>query len=125
MAVRYGHRISQLLTHEADEIILLTIFGGVLLVARHCGAWRGYRTASRVALCRLCVAHGGSWTSLSTPSEMIYRDCRYLFSFVEVNFGLALFRVRFLSDSLENKPLKMYGPPANCKRFKVGEAQSA
>ena len=32
-AVRYGHRVSQLVAHESDEIILLTIFGGVLLVA--------------------------------------------------------------------------------------------
>ena len=29
-AVRYGHRLSQLVAHESDEIILLTIFGAVL-----------------------------------------------------------------------------------------------
>jgi CPA2 family monovalent cation:H+ antiporter-2 len=32
-AVRYGRQLSQLVAHESDEIILLTIFGTVLLVA--------------------------------------------------------------------------------------------
>src|SRR5207302_3810375 len=32
-AVRYGHQLSQFAAHESDEIILLTIFGAVLLVA--------------------------------------------------------------------------------------------
>ena len=55
-AVRHGHQLSQFVAHESDEIILLTIFGTVLLVAgvsaaipsvgsnrsisgRHCGVW--------------------------------------------------------------------------------------
>jgi K+:H+ antiporter subunit KhtU len=33
VAVRYGQRISQIAAHESDEIILLTTFGTVLLVA--------------------------------------------------------------------------------------------
>src|SRR5439155_3643872 len=32
-AVRYGRRLSQFAAHESDEIILLTIFGTVLLIA--------------------------------------------------------------------------------------------
>jgi len=32
-AVRYGRQLSQFAAHESDEIILLTIFGVVLLVA--------------------------------------------------------------------------------------------
>jgi monovalent cation:H+ antiporter-2, CPA2 family len=32
-AVQYGGRLSQFAAHESDEIILLTIFGAVLLVA--------------------------------------------------------------------------------------------
>jgi CPA2 family monovalent cation:H+ antiporter-2 len=33
IAVRYGERLSRLVAHESDEIILLTVFGAVLLVA--------------------------------------------------------------------------------------------
>ncbi len=33
VAIRYGRRLSSLLSHESDEIILLTTFGAVLLVA--------------------------------------------------------------------------------------------
>jgi CPA2 family monovalent cation:H+ antiporter-2 len=33
IAVRYGERLSHLVAHESDEIILLTVFGAVLLVA--------------------------------------------------------------------------------------------
>jgi len=33
IALRYGHRISRFVTHESDEIILLSTFGIVLLVA--------------------------------------------------------------------------------------------
>lgn len=32
-AVRYGDRLSQLASHESDEVVLLTIFGTVLLIA--------------------------------------------------------------------------------------------
>ncbi|HET7104303.1 MAG TPA: cation:proton antiporter, partial [Terracidiphilus sp.] len=33
VAIRYGHAISVFLAHQSDEVILLTIFGSVLLVA--------------------------------------------------------------------------------------------
>ncbi len=33
IAIRYGHVFSRVIAHESDEIILLTIFGSVLLVA--------------------------------------------------------------------------------------------
>ena len=33
IAVRYGRQISEFASHESDEIILLTAFGAVLLVA--------------------------------------------------------------------------------------------
>ena len=33
LAVRYGHLLSRLVAHRSDEIVLLTIFGAVLLVA--------------------------------------------------------------------------------------------
>ncbi|MBZ5576244.1 MAG: cation:proton antiporter [Acidobacteriia bacterium] len=33
VAIRYGQRISRLIAHESDEVVLLTTFGAVLLVA--------------------------------------------------------------------------------------------
>lgn len=33
VAIRYGHRLSRVVAHESDEIVLLTTFGAVLLVA--------------------------------------------------------------------------------------------
>ncbi len=33
LAIRYGSRLSRLLAHESDEVVLLTTFGAVLLVA--------------------------------------------------------------------------------------------
>ena len=55
-AVRYGERLSKLASHESDEIILLTVFGAVLLVA---GAAQRFQVSSATGAFLVGIALSG------------------------------------------------------------------
>src|SRR2546427_6773232 len=55
-AVRYGNRISRLAAHQSDEIILLTIFGAVLLVA---GLAQRFQVSSAIGAFLVGIAVSG------------------------------------------------------------------
>ena len=57
VALRYGHPLSQLLAHESDEIILLTVFGAVLLVA---GLAQRFHVSAAIGAFLVGIALSGS-----------------------------------------------------------------
>lgn len=56
IAVRYGERLSKLASHESDEVILLTIFGAVLLVA---GVAQRFQVSGAIAAFLVGIALSG------------------------------------------------------------------
>lgn len=56
IAVRYGTAISRFAAHESDEVILLTMFGAVLLVA---GVAQGFQVSSAVGAFLVGIALSG------------------------------------------------------------------
>ncbi len=56
-AVRYGHQLSKFVAHESDEIILLTIFGTVLLVA---GVAQRFQVSAAIGAFLVGIALSGS-----------------------------------------------------------------
>jgi monovalent cation:H+ antiporter-2, CPA2 family len=74
IAVRYGIRISGLAAHQADEIILLTIFGGVLLVA---GLAQRFQVSSAIGAFLVGIAVSGP---IAEQSHRLLAPLRDLFA---------------------------------------------
>jgi CPA2 family monovalent cation:H+ antiporter-2 len=70
LAVRYGEPLSRVVAHQSDEIVLLTIFGAILLVA---GAAQQLQVSAAVGAFLVGIAVSGPWLSkrivCSRPSE--------------------------------------------------------
>jgi CPA2 family monovalent cation:H+ antiporter-2 len=74
VAVRYGHQLSQLVAHESDEIILLTIFGTVLLVA---GVAQRFQVSAAIGAFLVGIALSGS---VAEQSHRLVSPLRDLFA---------------------------------------------
>ncbi|HYL13968.1 MAG TPA: cation:proton antiporter [Terriglobales bacterium] len=73
-AVRYGRQLSQLVAHESDEIILLTIFGAVLLVA---GVAQRFQVSAAIGAFLVGIALSGS---VAEQSHRLVSPLRDLFA---------------------------------------------
>jgi CPA2 family monovalent cation:H+ antiporter-2 len=73
-AVRYGRQLSQFVGHESDEIILLTIFGAVLLVA---GVAQRFQVSSAIGAFLVGIALSGS---VAEQSRRLISPLRDLFA---------------------------------------------
>jgi len=73
-AVRYGHQLSQFVAHESDEIILLTIFGTVLLVA---GVAQRFQVSAAIGAFLVGIALSGS---VAEQSHRVVSPLRDLFA---------------------------------------------
>src|SRR5439155_8893768 len=73
-AVRYGHQLSQLAAHESDEIILLTVFGAVLLVA---GVAQRFQVSAAIGAFLVGIALSGS---VAEQSHRLVSPLRDLFA---------------------------------------------
>src|SRR2546428_98723 len=74
VAVRYGHQLSQFVAHESDEIILLTIFGTVLLVA---GVAQRFQVSAAIGAFLVGIALSGS---VAEQSHRLVSPLRDLFA---------------------------------------------
>lgn len=74
IAVRYGSRISRLAAHQSDEIILLTIFGTVLLVA---GLAQRFQVSSAIGAFLVGIAVSGP---IAEQSHRLLAPLRDLFA---------------------------------------------
>ena len=85
-AVRYGHQLSRLIGHESDEIILLTIFGAVLLVA---GVAQRFQVSAAIAAFLVGIAVSGSLAerskTLIAPLRDVFAAIFFFFFGLEVN----------------------------------------
>lgn len=73
-AVRYGHHLSHLIAHESDEIILLSIFGTVLLVA---GMAQRFQVSSAIGAFLVGIALSGT---VAEQSHRLVSPLRDLFA---------------------------------------------
>jgi monovalent cation:H+ antiporter-2, CPA2 family len=73
-AVKYGHKLSQLVAHESDEIILLSIFGAVLLVA---GVAQRFQVSAAIGAFLVGIALSGS---VAEQSQRLVSPLRDLFA---------------------------------------------
>jgi len=73
-AVRYGRRLSQFAAHESDEIILLTIFGTVLLIA---GAAQRFQVSAAIGAFLVGIAVSGP---IAEQSHRLLGPLRDLFA---------------------------------------------
>jgi monovalent cation:H+ antiporter-2, CPA2 family len=73
-AVRYGRQLSQLVGHESDEIILLTIFGAILLVA---GVAQRFQVSAAIGAFLVGIALSGS---VAEQSHRLISPLRDLFA---------------------------------------------
>ena len=73
-AVRYGRQLSQFVSHESDEIILLTIFGAVLLVA---GVAQRFQVSAAIGAFLVGIALSGS---VAEQSRRLISPLRDLFA---------------------------------------------
>jgi CPA2 family monovalent cation:H+ antiporter-2 len=74
VAVRYGGRLSEFASHESDEIILLTIFGAVLLVA---GVAQHFQISSAIGAFLVGIALSGP---IAEQSHRLLGPLRDLFA---------------------------------------------
>lgn len=74
IALRYGHRLSDLAAHESDEIILLTTFGTVLLVA---GLAQRFHVSSAIGAFLVGIAVSGP---IAEQSHRVVAPLRDLFA---------------------------------------------
>jgi CPA2 family monovalent cation:H+ antiporter-2 len=85
-AVRYGHRVSQFVAHESDEIILLTIFGAVLLVA---GVAQRFQVSAAIGAFLVGIALAGSVAEQShrliSPLRDLFAAMFFLFFGLEID----------------------------------------
>lgn len=75
-ALRYGHWLSSLVSHQSDEIILLTIFGAVLLVA---GVAQRFQISSAIGAFLVGIALSGP---IAEQSHRLLGPLRDLFAAV-------------------------------------------
>ena len=79
VAVRYGQPLSRFVAHESDEIILLTTFGAVLLVA---GVSQRLHVSAAIGAFLVGIAVSGPMPSkrigFSRPSRPVCRDVLFL-----------------------------------------------
>ena len=73
-ALRYGHQLSRFVEHESDEIILLTIFGIVLLVA---GVAQHFRVSAAIGAFLVGIGLSGS---VAEQSHRVVSPLRDLFA---------------------------------------------
>jgi len=73
-AVRYGRQLSQFAAHESDEIILLTIFGTVLLIA---GAAQRFQVSAAIGAFLVGIAVSGP---IAEQSHRLLAPLRDLFA---------------------------------------------
>jgi len=73
-AVQYGHQLSRFVAHESDEIILLTIFGAVLLVA---GLAQRFQVSAAIGAFLVGIAISGS---VAEQSHRLIGPLRDLFA---------------------------------------------
>ena len=73
-AVRYGHHLSGVIAHESDEIILLSIFGTVLLVA---GTAQRFQVSSAIGAFLVGIALSGT---VAEQSHRLVSPLRDLFA---------------------------------------------
>jgi len=73
-ALRYGSQLSQFVAHESDEIILLTIFGAILLLA---GAAQQLRVSAAIGAFLVGIALSGS---VAERSHRLLSPLRDLFA---------------------------------------------
>ena len=87
-AVRYGHQLSQLIAHESDEIILLTIFGAVLLVA---GVAQRFQVSAAIGAFLVGIALSGSVAEQShrlvSPLRDLFAAMFFFFFGLEIDPG--------------------------------------
>src|SRR6266536_2107432 len=85
-AVRYGRRLSQFAAHESDEIILLTIFGTVLLVA---GAAQRFQVSAAIGAFLVGIAVSGPVQHqahrLVAPLRDLFAATFFFFFGLEIN----------------------------------------
>jgi CPA2 family monovalent cation:H+ antiporter-2 len=74
VALRYGQQLSQFVAHESDEIILLTIFGAVLLVA---GLAQRFQVSAAIGAFLVGIALSGS---VAEQSHRVISPLRDLFA---------------------------------------------
>jgi CPA2 family monovalent cation:H+ antiporter-2 len=72
--VRYGRQLSQFAAHESDEIILLTIFGAVLLIA---GAAQRFQVSAAIGAFLVGIAVSGP---IAEQSHRLLGPLRDLFA---------------------------------------------
>lgn len=65
IAVRYGQSLSRFAAHESDEIILLTTFGTVMVVA---GVARRFHVSAAIGAFLVGIAVSGSHRGAITPA---------------------------------------------------------
>ena len=94
VALKYGRQLSQFLAHESDEIILLTTFGTVLLVA---GLAERFRVSAAIGAFLVGIALSGPIAEQSHRLLAPLRDCsrRLSFSFSDCRSIPPLCRLRF------------------------------
>jgi CPA2 family monovalent cation:H+ antiporter-2 len=74
MAVRYGNKLSRLAAHQSDEVILLTTFGIILLVA---GLAQRLQVSAAVGAFLVGIAVSGP---IAEPSHRLFAPLRDLFA---------------------------------------------
>lgn len=88
VAVRYGPRLSRIVGHESDEVILLSVFGAVLLVA---GAAERFQVSSAIGAFLVGIALSGSVAershSLLSPLRDLFAATFFLFFGLEIDPG--------------------------------------
>ena len=88
VAVRYGPRLSRIVGHESDEVILLSVFGALLLVA---GAAERFQVSSAIGAFLVGIALSGSVAershSLLSPLRDLFAATFFLFFGLEIDPG--------------------------------------
>jgi monovalent cation:H+ antiporter-2, CPA2 family len=74
VALRYGHQLSQIVAHESEEIIVLSIFGAVLLVA---GVAQRFQVSAAIGAFLVGIALSGS---VAEQSHRLLSPLRDLFA---------------------------------------------
>ena len=86
VATRYGHSFSSFVAHQSDEVVLLSIFGTVLLVA---GVAQHLRVSAAIGAFLVCIAVSGPITEQShrllTPLRDLFAATFFFFFGLEVD----------------------------------------
>jgi CPA2 family monovalent cation:H+ antiporter-2 len=84
--LRYGQQLSRIVAHQSDEIILLTIFGAVLLVA---GVAQRFNVSAAIGAFLLGIAISGSVAEQShrllSPLRDLFAATFFLFFGLEID----------------------------------------